>query len=76
MTGEFGTPAFLYHLGDVIYFDGLASEYYPQFYRPYEHYPNPILAIPGNHDGDRYDNGQLGQSGTIARNFCTQFLSA
>lgn len=43
-------PAFFYHLGDVIYFNGEATEYFPQFYQPYEHYPAPVFAIPGNHD--------------------------
>ncbi|MBA3947351.1 MAG: metallophosphoesterase, partial [Herpetosiphonaceae bacterium] len=45
-------PAFLYHLGDVVYFYGEAEEYFPQFYEPYAHYQAPIFAIPGNHDGD------------------------
>jgi acid phosphatase type 7 len=73
-AGPFGTPAFFYHLGDVVYFDGEAREYFPQFYQPYEHYPNPILAIPGNHDGDRYDNGKLVNPepslAAFVRNFC------
>jgi hypothetical protein len=73
-AGPYGNPAFFYHLGDVIYFDGEASEYFPQFYQPYEHYPNPIIAIPGNHDGDRYDDGKLvNQEPSLApfvRNFC------
>ncbi len=45
-------PQFFYHLGDVVYFNGEISEYYSQFYEPYDHYEAPILAIPGNHDGD------------------------
>src|SRR5262249_10383418 len=45
-------PAFLYHLGDVIYFNGQSNLYNPQFYDPYKYYPAPIFAIPGNHDGD------------------------
>ncbi|HXT82796.1 MAG TPA: metallophosphoesterase [Verrucomicrobiae bacterium] len=44
-------PIFLYHLGDVVYKFGEASEYNPQFYEPYEFYPGPIFAIPGNKDG-------------------------
>src|SRR5437773_2315750 len=48
-------PALFYHLGDVVYFFGEASEYYPQFYEAYADYPAPIVAIPGNHDGDRAD---------------------
>jgi acid phosphatase type 7 len=45
-------PAFLYVLGDCVYFNGQVSEYYAQFYAPYEHYLSPIFAVPGNHDGD------------------------
>ena len=46
------TPLFLYHLGDVVYNFGQASEYYKQFFTPYKNYPAPVFAIPGNHDGD------------------------
>jgi hypothetical protein len=45
-------PAFLYHLGDVIYFNGQSNMYTSQFYEPYKYYPAPIFAVPGNHDGD------------------------
>jgi acid phosphatase type 7 len=45
-------PPFFYHLGDVVYFDGERYRYYDEFYEPYLHYPEPIFAIPGNHDGD------------------------
>lgn len=45
-------PSFFYHLGDVVYFEGQRNDYYPQFYDPYLHYPAPVFAIPGNHDGD------------------------
>ncbi len=48
-------PAFFYHLGDVVYYYGQASEYYSQFYEPNMHYGAPILGIPGNHDGDLID---------------------
>ena len=74
IAGPYGNPAFFYHLGDVIYFDGQADRYYPQFYLPYEYYPNPIIAIPGNHDGDRYDNGRLVETtpslAAFVQNFC------
>ncbi|MBI3509764.1 MAG: metallophosphoesterase [Bacteroidetes bacterium] len=43
---------FLYHLGDVVYFNGEEKEYFNQFFEPYIHFPAPIFAIPGNHDGD------------------------
>ena len=42
--------AFFLHLGDVVYNFGESAYYYDQFYEPYRAYPNPILAIPGNHD--------------------------
>ena len=45
-------PRFFYHLGDVVYFNGQIGDYYAQFYEPYSHYGAPIVAIPGNHDGD------------------------
>jgi len=45
-------PQFLFHLGDVVYNYGQASEYYRQFFNPYRNYPCPIFAIPGNHDAD------------------------
>jgi acid phosphatase type 7 len=43
---------FCYHVGDVVYFTGEHSDYYDQFYEPYDHYTPPIFSIPGNHDGE------------------------
>jgi len=51
-AAEQDAPAFFYHLGDVVYFNGLVKDYPEQFYEPYKSYPAPIYAIPGNHDGD------------------------
>lgn len=45
-------PQFLFHLGDVVYNFGEASQYQRQFFGPYAKYPGPIFAIPGNHDSD------------------------
>src|SRR5690606_13198854 len=45
-------PAFLFHLGDLVYNYGEASAYPQQFFGLYEDYPAPIFAIAGNHDGD------------------------
>lgn len=45
-------PAFLYIAGDCVYYYGEVANYYAQFYEPYEHYPAPIFAVPGNHDGE------------------------
>jgi len=47
-------PAFFYHLGDVIYFNGQSRLYKQEFYEPYQYYPALIFAIPGNHDGDTH----------------------
>ena len=65
-------PSFFYHLGDVVYYDGELPNYYPEFYEPYMTYPGPIVAIPGNHDGDQ--NPQTGESSLegFVRNFCSQ----
>jgi Calcineurin-like phosphoesterase len=49
---EADAPAFFYHLGDVVYFNGVSRDYKWQFYEPYQYYPAPIFAVPGNHDGD------------------------
>ncbi len=56
-------PVFFYHIGDVVYFNGLSTHYVEQFYEPYQYYNAPIFAIPGNHDcdtqtrkGDEKDN--------------------
>ena len=63
------TPAFLYILGDCVYFNGEIKEYYKQFYQPYEFYPGPIFAVPGNHDGENLDAGESTLEGFV-RNFC------
>ena len=44
-------PSFFYHLGDVVYFNGLTADYPTQFDEPYKYYPAVIMAVPGNHDG-------------------------
>jgi hypothetical protein len=71
-------PAFLFHLGDVIYYDNTDKGYLQQFYTPYKHYPGKIIAIPGNHDGEMVKYDQPGQSSTgqtyslqaFVENFC------
>lgn len=51
-AGGAAVPQFCYHVGDVVYFTGMHTDYYSQFYEPYAHYDPPIFAIPGNHDGE------------------------
>ena len=63
--------AFFYHLGDVVYYNGEAARYYAQFYDPYLQYDAPILAIPGNHDGDALPGGDPSLA-PFVENFCAQ----
>ena len=65
-------PVFFYHLGDVVYYFGQASEYYPQFYEPYAKYDVPIFAIPGNHDGDVPSGDTTPSLDAFVRNFCAK----
>jgi acid phosphatase type 7 len=65
-------PSFFYHLGDVVYYDGESANYWPEFYEPYANYHAPIVAIPGNHDGDvNPATGEASLAGFV-RNFCAQ----
>jgi Calcineurin-like phosphoesterase len=72
-----GESAFALILGDVVYFNGQESTnvpgqstgYLDQFYEAYAHYAKPILAFPGNHDGDPQP-GDTSLSGFMA-NFCS-----
>ncbi len=66
-----GQPsAFFYHLGDVVYYNGERTSYYPQFYEPYQDYHAPIFAIPGNHDGDVATGAPDPSLATFVDNFC------
>lgn len=65
-------PAFLYHLGDVVYYFGQEKYYYDQFYDPYRDYDAPIFAIPGNHDAVRFTGEPVKFSlEPFVNNFCT-----
>lgn len=75
MEADFGAsldasrnPAFLYILGDCVYYNGEVKEYYPQFYQPYEFYPRPIFAVAGNHDGENVESEHTLRG--FMRNFC------
>jgi len=59
--------AFLYNLGDVVYFNGLRNLYISQFYEPYQDYHAAIFAIAGNHDGD--NQPRPGDLPTLSRRF-------
>jgi Calcineurin-like phosphoesterase len=64
------SPAFLFHLGDVIYGPHKDQEYRPEFYEPYVHYPGKIIAIPGNHDGEVFPNTDPKTLNAFLSNFC------
>jgi hypothetical protein len=75
------TPAFVYSVGDIVYFHGEASQYQPQFYEPYAHVELPIVGIPGNHDGDVAEDDSGNPTGrqpldTFMANFCTATAQA
>lgn len=70
LRGAQMSPAFCYHLGDVVYYNGERDQYYDQFYDPYEHYPLPIVAIPGNHDGE-----PVNDQATTLEGFYVNFLA-
>jgi len=42
---------FAYIMGDVVYYNGEADQYYPQFYEPYADFPCPVFSVPGKNDG-------------------------
>ena len=65
-------PAFLFHLGDVVYDFGEAQYYYDQFYNPFRNYPAPIFAIPGNHDSFITPGTAASETplSIFSRNFC------
>jgi hypothetical protein len=64
------SPAFFFHLGDVIYGPGKDQQYRPEFYEPYVHYPGKIIAIPGNHDGEVFPKSDPQTLKAFLANFC------
>lgn len=65
-------PAFLFHLGDVIYGPDKSPHYVDRFYRPYRHYPGKIIAIAGNHDGEVRSAADNPSLKAFSDNFCAQ----
>ena len=64
------SPAFFFHLGDVIYGPGKDNAYRGEFYEPYVHYPGKIIAIPGNHDGETFPKTDPKTLEAFQANFC------
>ncbi len=75
INGGAEAPAFLFHLGDVVYNVGEGQYYYDQLYEPFRRYDRPIFAIAGNHDGAVYgpdvDVPVAPTLQAFLRNFCT-----
>ncbi len=71
-------PAFLYHLGDVIYFAGDIDKYGANFYETYKDYPSFIVSIPGNHDcqPDDPQDGAVDPNKTPLDGWVKNFMSA
>ena len=65
-------PAFLLHLGDVIYGPHKDASYRDEFYRPYKGYPGKIVAIPGNHDGEVFKPTDPKSLQSFLDNFCAK----
>lgn len=52
----------------MVYYHGQDQAYHDQFYHPYQDYPAPIFAIPGNHDGDTTEPEET--LGPFLKHFC------
>lgn len=64
------SPAFFFHLGDVIYGPNKDQQYRPEFYEPYVHYPGKIVGIAGNHDGEVFPSTDPVSLHAFLVNFC------
>jgi hypothetical protein len=53
MQKQGASPAFVYSVGDWVYFGGDEGGWDVQVYEPYAHLNVPLVGIPGNHD-DQY----------------------
>jgi hypothetical protein len=70
-TGSRGDhPAFFFHLGDVVYYNSEEENYVAQFFKPYQYYPAPILAIAGNHDTSPSTTDTPGDLNQFMKVFC------
>lgn len=70
--GKGSNPAFLFHLGDVIYGHSKDALFRDEFYRPYHNYPGKIIAIPGNHDGETFPTTDPESLKAFRDNFCAE----
>jgi hypothetical protein len=69
-SGRADSPAFFYNLGDVVYYNGEPENYVVQYFKPYQYYPAPILAIAGNHDSSVSTSDTPGNLDQFMKVFC------
>jgi hypothetical protein len=69
-SNKANSPAFFYHLGDVVYYNGEPENYVVQYFKPYQFYPAPILAIAGNHDSSVSTSTSPGDLDQFRKVFC------
>jgi hypothetical protein len=72
LSASANSPAFLYHLGDVIYGPDKEVQYRDDFYEAYMDYPGKIVAIPGNHDGETFEDTDPKSLRAFRKNFCAE----
>ena len=63
-------PAFFYHLGDVVYYNSEPDHYEMEFFKPYQYYPAPIVALAGNHDSSPSTTDTPGDLNQFIKVFC------
>jgi hypothetical protein len=63
-------PAFFYHLGDVVYYNSEPDHYVNQYFKPYQYYDAPIVAIAGNHDSSPSTTDTAGDLDQFMKVFC------
>ena len=68
-------PAFMLHLGDIIYGNDKSNHFGERFYSPYRRYPGKIIAIPGNHDGEVRAQADSPSLKAFRANFCASTAS-
>jgi hypothetical protein len=60
----------LFHLGDLVYHYGETTGYPGQFHEAYGVYPEPIFAIPGNHDSMVEPGSDYSSLQAFTEHFC------
>lgn len=73
MAAQQPAGEFIYHLGDLVYHYGEATQYPEQFFKPFDAFKGPVFAIAGNHDSDVNPDALPYQSlDAFVKVFCTR----